>query len=388
MVCRKCGKEIPEGSLYCEMCGADVRIVPVFEAEVEHTIERTLSEVFEQAFPQEDVPPNEEETDENELPKTHNHLVLGIVLGFAICLLAIVLTVYFYLSNSLEHQLVKATEYINAGKYGAAIPYLEKVVELDSENIDYRLLLADAYQAQARTDEYLATLAALIPYMEEVPTLRTVVCDRYVSYYVGIGDYRQLHNALLTVVTDAVYAAYDPYIIEPVTFSHSGGYYKEIVPLKLSSRDKGKIYYTLDGSEPTSSSEVYKAPIFLKDGGNYTVKAMFVSDTGVCSEVTTQEYSIEEQPPAPPVVRPTSGEFAERQMIYVDKEEYEDVYYTTNGTNPTTSSERYIGPIEMPEGYTLFRCIKVTEDGRISDVTEREYLLFINESTKELTESQ
>ena len=26
MNCRKCGKEIPEGSLYCDICGADVRI--------------------------------------------------------------------------------------------------------------------------------------------------------------------------------------------------------------------------------------------------------------------------------------------------------------------------------------------------------------------------
>ena len=110
MVCRKCGKEIPQGSLYCEMCGADVRIVPVFEAEVEHTIEKTLSEVFEQAFPKEDNETRTEETDENVLSKTHNHLVLGIVLGVSICLITIVLTVFFYLSNSLEHQMAKATE--------------------------------------------------------------------------------------------------------------------------------------------------------------------------------------------------------------------------------------------------------------------------------------
>ena len=388
MVCRKCGKEIPQGSLYCEMCGADVRIVPVFEAEVEHTIEKTLSEVFEQAFPKEDNETRTEETDENVLSKTHNHLVLGIVLGVSICLIMIVLTVFFYLSNSLEHQMAKATEYINAGKYGVAISYLEKAVELDSENLDTRLLLSDAYLAEGRDAEYLDSLAALVPYMEEIPTLRSIVCDRYVSYYVGIGDYVQLHTALSAVVTDALYPAYDKYIIEPVMFSHSGGYYKEIIPLKLSSNDDGTIYYTLDGSEPTGDSEVYKTPIFLKDGGEYIVRAVFVSDTGVCSEVVTKEYSIEEQPPAAPMVRPTSGEFAEKQMIYVDKEEYEDIYYTTNGQDPTTTSERYIGPIEMPQGYTLFRFIKVTEDGRISEITEREYLLFINESTEELTISQ
>lgn len=383
MVCRKCGKEIPEGSLYCEKCGADVRIVPVFEAEVEHTMEKTLSKVFEDAFPEEAEP--EEEADET-LSKTHNHLWLGIVLGTLICITLIGMTVYFYLGNSLEYQLEKGTMLYQSGEYETAIPYLEKALELDKENIENQILLADAYLAARDEVRYLEMLDGLKVYMEDIPILRTIICDRYVSFYVGKGDYTSLHKALSQIVTESIYESYASYIVTEAVFSHSAGYYKEIIPLKLSNTGKGTIYYTLDGSEPTTDSLVYEAPIFLSEG-EYVVKALFVSNTGVYSEIVTQEYEIEKQPPAAPLVIPTSGEFSERQTITVDKEEYEDVYYTTNGTNPTTSSERYIGPIEMPTGYTLFRFIKVSEDGRVSEITEREYLLFINEPTEETKES-
>lgn len=55
------------------------------------------------------------------------------------------------------------------------------------------------------------------------------------------------------------------YTLAPPTFSNVGGYYEG--PFKLTLEAEGndvKIYYTLDGSEPTTSDLVYDAPITIK----------------------------------------------------------------------------------------------------------------------------
>ena len=48
MKCPDCGYEITEGYLYCEKCGREIQIVPVFEPEIENSITETLSTVAEE----------------------------------------------------------------------------------------------------------------------------------------------------------------------------------------------------------------------------------------------------------------------------------------------------------------------------------------------------
>ena len=90
-------------------------------------------------------------------------------------------------------------------------------------------------------------------------------------------------------------------------FGFEEGYYQEILPLKLSSNTAGSIYYTMDGSEPDENSLVYTAPIFL-DNGEYTIKAVFVNQYGLVSDVVTKRYQIEIQIPIAPDVTTASGE--------------------------------------------------------------------------------
>ena len=47
MICSKCGKEIPEGKLYCSFCGEEVYMVPDFEPEIENEIEESLSSLVQ-----------------------------------------------------------------------------------------------------------------------------------------------------------------------------------------------------------------------------------------------------------------------------------------------------------------------------------------------------
>ncbi|MDE7224461.1 MAG: chitobiase/beta-hexosaminidase C-terminal domain-containing protein, partial [Acetatifactor sp.] len=176
---------------------------------------------------------------------------------------------------------------------------------------------------------------------------------------------------------ESIRSTYQNLQAKPPEFGFEEGFYQEIIPLKLSSNTAGTIYYTMDGSEPDTSDIVYTAPIFL-DNGEYTIKAMFVNQYGLVSDVVTKRYQIELQIPTAPDVLTASGEYSVPTMIRVNRDEDETIYYTLDGTVPTNKATRYTGPIPMPLGDSIFCFAVIEEDGIVGEVAERTYSLQMN----------
>jgi hypothetical protein len=87
-------------------------------------------------------------------------------------------------------------------------------------------------------------------------------------------------------------------VIESVaapTFSVSAGAVEAGTKVELASATEGAtIYYTLDGSEPTTASTVYSTPIEINEA--LTIKAFAVKDGMNDSAISSAEYTIKETP--------------------------------------------------------------------------------------------
>lgn len=160
--------------------------------------------------------------------------------------------------------------------------------------------------------------------------------------------------------------------------SVSGGYYENGFTLRLTAPSNGSIYYTTDGSTPTTDSTLYQDGIPLEnrsseqnlynsvqnvvtDWKNYTpdprpvekgtvIRAIFVNEQGIESEVLTQTYFVGITPPengcALSLIFEDEDVFG-TNGISVTGEEY-DAWYESGSTEPAPEANFLKRGLEVP----------------------------------------
>lgn len=360
------------GSLYCEQCGEDIHIVPDFEPEVDFNIQETIIQIADEIKEQHDTIPAAVQQKKTGKFKKWFFPVFAGALSVAIIVLMVAVTRYC----SVDVQLSKARKLVEAGKYNQSISCFERALQLaDQDTVSIKFELADAYFLKNNKIEYEYMLRDIIDDASATDEQLESAYGKLIAIYRAREDYRSINELLASCDVENVMNTYKDYVAFAPKFSIQEGYYADIQPLKLTSSGTGKIYYTLDGSEPTTSANMYTAPIILEDG-DYTVKALFVNIYGVVSDCVTKEYHIEMEALSVPEVSTVSGEYQFPVNIEISGN-FEDVYYTTDGSKPTLSSTVYSGSIPMPLGKSTFKFIRITE-GRESEVVERTYSLTMN----------
>jgi hypothetical protein len=134
------------------------------------------------------------------------------------------------------------------------------------------------------------------------------------------------------------------------SFSLAGGTYHSPQSLTLTDATPGaSIYYTYTagGATPTSASTLYTVPIAVSSTG--TVEAIAVAPGYTQSRVSAKAYIyVSESPATAPVFNLPGGTYHSPQtLVLTDPTPAATIYYTTNGTLPTTSSTVYSGPIAI-----------------------------------------
>ncbi|WP_433966375.1 chitobiase/beta-hexosaminidase C-terminal domain-containing protein [Tunturiibacter gelidiferens] len=131
-------------------------------------------------------------------------------------------------------------------------------------------------------------------------------------------------------------------------FSPAAGSYSSPTSVSISDTTSGAvIYYTTDGTTPTTASTVYGRPIVVGTGTT-TLKALAVAAGASQSSVSSATYSVSAPATAAPVFSPAPGSYATAQSVTLsDSSAGSTIYYTTDGTPPTTSSSVYNSPIQV-----------------------------------------
>lgn len=137
------------------------------------------------------------------------------------------------------------------------------------------------------------------------------------------------------------------------TFSPTGGSYTVTQYVSISDTTSGAvIYYTTDGTTPTTASNVYSVPLAVT--ATATVKAMAVAPGLTNSSIASATYSIIATLTAgTPTFSPGTGNYAGTQTVTITCPSGGTCYYTTDGSTPTTSSTVYSTPISITSTTTV-----------------------------------
>lgn len=402
MKCAKCGAEIRPGCVYCSNCGQEAQIVTEINI-LEDDLLRSMLEEEEQqktaesgseiehgeasgekknpdrqpvkrpktgeVEPQKEKRPQESKKKKKKSRKTL--LILLIVL--AVACVAVFGLVQYQHQNSASYQLKKANEALSQKNYTSALNYVNHALQLDTDNQEAMLLQGQIYVQMKDNDQAETVFLQVI---DQNPGC----ADAYknlLELYDSMDSYDQILALKEKASDEEILALFDDYLVETPVISPEGGNYNEFPEVTLSVKGKGlKIYYTLDGSTPTSDDTLYEDAFSIEEQGKITLTAVAMDKDGHYSEPVSAKYVIELDAPDTPSVSPDGGTFHQASTVTVHVPSGTTVYYTWGDSTPTRNSARYTGPIDIPEGNNVLSLVAIDENGMSSEVLKCNYIYY------------
>lgn len=374
MKCRNCGAEYEEGTLFCPKCGKEIQWVPEY-----NTLETLIrqKELQEQEKKKKEIEVQREKErlqkraeQERKKKKKKRMILAGTAAAAAVAVGAGLFFMYQTQLHSFDFQMAQAETKFSNKDYSEALKYVERALALNPESAEANILEAKIYLKEGNEEAALSILQSVT---ESHPD-STNAYGELLRLYEKNEEYDKIKE-LMNHASDSMREKYQSYVCELPAVSKKGGSYSEELELRLNVPLGTTVYYTLDGSTPDSGSLQYEDSIFLEEEGTHTLKYYACNEKGIPSDVGEETYRLTFEAPEKPQIAPPSDKYEYAAEIIVTAEEGCDIYYAFDA-EPTIESEKYTGPITMPEGEHTFSAIAVDSRGKVSQISSAIYVFY------------
>lgn len=162
------------------------------------------------------------------------------------------------------------------------------------------------------------------------------------------------------------------------TFTPASGATDTLIEVVIACANaNAAIYYTTDGSTPDANATLYSTPIVLNTVGDHTIKAIAILNGWDNSEVAMATYNIYRMTVATPTILPADTSSTALTVSISCATPGATIYYTTDGTTPSNTSNIYSVPFELnaPGTYTV-NAIAMRTNWNNSDMATAHYTIY------------
>lgn len=314
---------------------------------------------------------------------------LGVILlSVAVLLTAVIGVSYYLLTHSAEGQLILAAwgvqnappdaywrlgeSKIREGYVPEALQAFETAYEMEKENVDGCLMLANAYERDGQVEKAVEIYQNLI---DKIAPQHPAAYTRMAQMYQEEGKHAEAvammelgleQTGLATFTTEIrKYSPESPYP------SVIGKRDSKDIRMTIKATQGMKILYTLDGKDPLEAGIEYDGRELLFSEGTTRVRAVSVQENGVPSKEMDETYVVQYPTPDAPHANVAEGtyDYAPTVGIFPSDESKKSIvaiHYTLDGTPATPDSPKYVAPIKLRIGKTTLRAIAIDDRGKVS----------------------
>ena len=205
-----------------------------------------------------------------------------------------------------------------------------------SATIHYTL---DGSEPTAESDVYTSGMVLNVPLNTMDYTLKI---KAFADNWIDSPTYTAVYS-----VTGTVQLVSNPFMPNPGTYTTA----QQITIAAPELPTDALIRYTTDGSDPSPESPAYTVPIMIPTNSeNFVLKIRGYRENWIPSEVITALYTVTGTLTEPVFSHPSAIYASAMEVSITSNPDVQGVmiYYTTDGSEPTTASNLYSEPIEVP----------------------------------------